>query len=109
MTARGPTHHIADVHECLHRVERRLVKHDRVFLIGFNFLARFFGVAAILAGIAFFVSAYAIVENRVLNIVVGLIAIVMGIAFLVTKSVKAEQLARIRRGMGRPGPPESGV
>jgi uncharacterized membrane protein HdeD (DUF308 family) len=48
-----------------------------------NFLARFLGVAAIFAGIAFFVVAYAIVENR---IVVGLIAIVMGVAFLVTKA-----------------------
>ncbi len=90
-------------------VERRHMKHDRVFLIGFNFLARFFGVAAIFAGIAFLVSAYAIEENRVLNIVVGFIAIVMGIAFLVTKSVNAEQIARIRRRMGRPGPPESGL
>jgi hypothetical protein len=59
------------------------MKHDRVYLI--NFLARFFGVAAIFGGIAFLVIAYAIVENRVLNIVVGLIGIVMGIAFLVTK------------------------
>jgi uncharacterized membrane protein HdeD (DUF308 family) len=81
------------------------MKHGRVYLI--NFLARFFGVAAIFAGIAFFVSAYAIVENRVLNIVVGLVAIVMGTAFLVTKSVNAEQLARIRRRMGRPESPES--
>jgi drug/metabolite transporter (DMT)-like permease len=85
------------------------MKHDRVFLIGFNFLARFFGVAAIFAGIAFLVSAYAIKEHRSLNIVVGFTAIVMGIAFLVTKSVNAEQLARIRRRMGRPGPPESGL
>jgi uncharacterized membrane protein HdeD (DUF308 family) len=82
------------------------MKHDRVYLI--NFLARFFGVAAIFAGVAFLVSAYAIVENRVLNIVVGLIAIVMGIAFLVTKPVNAEQLARIRHRIGRPGaPPQS--
>jgi uncharacterized membrane protein HdeD (DUF308 family) len=82
------------------------MKHDRVYLI--NFLARLFGVAAIFAGIAFLVSAYAIVENRVLNIVVGLIAIVMGIAFLVTKSVNAEQLARIRRRIGRPGSLQGG-
>jgi cytochrome c biogenesis protein CcdA len=73
-----------------------------------NFLARFFGVAAIFAGIAFLVSAYAIVENRVLNIVVGVLAIVMGIAFLVIRRVNAEQLARTRRRMGRPGSPQSG-
>jgi hypothetical protein len=56
------------------------MKHS-VYLV--NFLARFFGVAAIFAGIAFLVSAYAIVENRVLNIVVGLVAIVMGAWFKV--------------------------
>jgi hypothetical protein len=76
------------------------MKHDRVYLI--NFLARLFGVAAIFAGIAFLVAAYAIVENRILNIVVGLIALFMGIAFLVTKSFNAKQLAQIRRRMGRP-------
>ena len=72
-----------------------------------NFLARFFGVAAIFAGIGFLVSAYAIVEDRVLNIVVGLIAIVTGIAFLVSKSINAETLALIRRQMGRPGSPQN--
>lgn len=76
------------------------MKHP-VYLI--NFLARLLGVAAIFAGIVFLVSAYAIVENRVLNIVVGLMAIVVGIAFLVTRSVNADQLARIRRRMGRTG------
>ena len=82
------------------------MRNDRVNWI--NFLARFFGVAAIFAGIGFLVSAYAIVDNRVVNIVVGLIAIVMGIAFLVTKSINAEQLARIRRRIGRRGSPQSG-
>jgi len=82
------------------------MKHDRVYLI--NFLARLFGVAAIFAGLAFLLSAYAITKNRVLNIVVGLIAIVMGIAFLLTKSVNAEQLARIRRRVGGPASHENG-
>jgi cytochrome c biogenesis protein CcdA len=82
------------------------MKDDRVYLI--NFLARLFGVATIFAGIGFLVSAYAIVENRVLNIAVGIIAIVMGMAFLVIKSVNADQLARIRRRMERPGSSESG-
>jgi hypothetical protein len=83
------------------------MRFDGAFLIAFNFLARLFGVIAILAGIIFLVSAYAIEENRVLDIVVGLFAIVMGTAFLVTKSVNAELLARIRRRMGCPGSPES--
>jgi uncharacterized membrane protein HdeD (DUF308 family) len=83
------------------------MRFDGVFLSAFNFLTRLFGVVAILAGIFFLVSAYAIEENRVLDVVVGLFAIVMGITFLVTKSVNAELLARIRRRMGRPGPPES--
>ncbi len=74
-------------------------------LILINFLARLFGVAAIIAGSGFLVSAYAIVENRVLNIVVGLIAIVTGTTFLVIKSANAEQLARIRCRMGRPESP----
>jgi hypothetical protein len=82
------------------------MKDDRVYLI--NFLARLFGVATIFAGVGFLVSAYAIVENRVLNIAVGVTAIVMGMAFLVIKSVNADQLARIRRRMGRPGSSESG-
>ena len=96
----------ADGDERQHRVERRYMKFDRVFLFFFNFLARLFGVLAIFAGIVFLVNAYVIEDNRVLDIVVGLFAIVMGIAFLVTKSVRAEQLVRIRRRMGLPGPPE---
>jgi len=76
------------------------MKHDRVNFI--NFLARVFGVAATLAGVVFLVAAYAIVEKRILNIVIGLISLFMGIAFLVTKSVNAKQIARIRRRLGRP-------
>jgi uncharacterized membrane protein HdeD (DUF308 family) len=59
------------------------MKYDRVYLI--NSLARFFGVAVIFAGIGFLVVAYSVVENRVLNIVVGLIAIVVGVAWLVAR------------------------
>jgi uncharacterized membrane protein HdeD (DUF308 family) len=84
------------------------MKFDRVFLIAFKVLARLFGVLALLAGIIFLISAYAIKENRFLDIVIGLFVIAMGIAFLMTKSINAEQLARIRRRMGRPGSPESG-
>jgi hypothetical protein len=86
------------------------MKFDRVFLIAFNFIARLFGVLAIFAGIVFLVSAYAIKENRPLNIGVGIFVIGIGVAFLLTKSLNVEQLARIRRRMGLPdegGSPES--
>jgi cytochrome c biogenesis protein CcdA len=83
--------------------ESSYMKFDRVFLISFNVLARLFGVLAILAGIIFLVSAYAIKENRFLDILIGLFVIAVGIAFLLTKSINAEQLARMRRRMGRPG------
>jgi uncharacterized membrane protein HdeD (DUF308 family) len=84
------------------------MRFDHVFVIAFNVLARLLGVLAILAGIIFLVSAYAVKENRFLDIVVGLFVIAMGFAFLMTKSVNAEQLARMRRRMGRPGSSESG-
>ena len=84
------------------------MKFDRAFLTAFNVLARFFGSLAILAGIMFLVSAYAIKENRFLDIAAGLFAIALGIAFLLTKSINAEQLARIRRRMGRSESSEGG-
>jgi hypothetical protein len=71
---------------------------DRVLTV----LARLFGVLGILVGITCLVIAYAITENRPLNMGAGTFAIVMGIAFLLTKSFNAEQLARMRRRMGRP-------
>jgi DMSO/TMAO reductase YedYZ heme-binding membrane subunit len=78
------------------------MKFDFVFLIAFNALARLFGVLAVVAGIIFLVSAYAIKENRFLDIVIALFLMVMGIASLLAKSIKAGQLARMRRRMGRP-------
>jgi uncharacterized membrane protein HdeD (DUF308 family) len=84
------------------------MKFDRVFLIVFNILSRLFGVLAILVGIVFLVSAYAMKDNQVRDFLIGLVVIVMGVAFLVTKSVNAEQLARLRRRMGRLGLPKSG-
>ena len=84
------------------------MKFDFVSLIAFNALARLFGVLAIVAGIIFLVSAYAIKENRFLDIVIGLFLMAMGIAFLLAKSINAEQLARMRRRMGRPGSSASG-
>jgi uncharacterized membrane protein HdeD (DUF308 family) len=84
------------------------MKFDRAFLITLNVLARLFGVLSILAGIVFLVSAYLFRENRILDIVIGLWLTAMGIAFLLAKSLTAEQLARIRLRMGRPGSSESG-
>ena len=89
-------------------VESSYMKFHRVFLTAFNVLARLFGSLAILAGIVFLVSAYAIKENRFLDIVIGFFLMAMGIAFLLAKSIHAEQLARMRRRMGRPGSSESG-
>jgi uncharacterized membrane protein HdeD (DUF308 family) len=56
------------------------MKLGRAFLTAFNVLARLFGSLAILAGIVFLVSAYAIKENRSLDVVLGLFALAMGIA-----------------------------
>jgi len=67
-------------------------------------LARLFGSLAILVGIVFLVSAYAFKENRFPDVVAGLSVIAMGIAFFLAKPIDAEQLARIRRRMGRRGP-----
>ncbi len=77
------------------------MKFERIFLIGFNMVARMLGVLATSVGIVFLVSAYALKENRALNIGAGIFAIVFGIASLLAKSVRAAQIARIRRSMGR--------
>jgi uncharacterized membrane protein len=74
---------------------------DRTFLFVFNLLARLFGVLAILVGVCFLVSAYALKDNRPGSIGIGIFLIVMGAAFLLTISVSANQLARIRRLRGR--------
>jgi uncharacterized membrane protein len=83
------------------------MRFDRVFLTAFNLLARPFGVIAILAGIIFLVGAYAVKSNRFLDIAIGLFLIAMGSIFLLTKSINAEQITRIRRRVGRPGSPDS--
>jgi multisubunit Na+/H+ antiporter MnhC subunit len=72
-------------------------------LITLNVLARLFGALSILVGIVFLVSAYLFRENRILDVVIGLWVTAMGIAFLLTKSLTAKQLARIRLRMGRRG------
>jgi hypothetical protein len=83
------------------------MKLDRLILMTLNGLARLFRVLAILAGIAFSVSAYAVKANRFLDIAIGFLLMAMGIAFLLTKSINAEQLTRMRRRMGCPGSPDS--
>jgi uncharacterized membrane protein YccC len=77
------------------------MKFERAFLVGFNILARLFGVLCVIVGIVFLVSAYAIKENRALDAVAGVCILAMGVTFLLAKSVRAEQLARMRRLMGR--------
>ena len=62
------------------------MKPDGLILIAFNGLARLFGVLAILAGIVFLVSAYAVKANRFLDIVIGFFLMAMGSAFLVPPS-----------------------
>jgi hypothetical protein len=76
-------------------------KLDRAFLLGITFFARMFGLLGILAGIVFLVSAYALQEGRAVNTAIGILAIAIGIAFLVTKRVRPEQLALMRRSIGR--------
>jgi hypothetical protein len=48
------------------------MKYDRIFLFTLNVLARLFGGLAILASVMILVSAYAIQQNRIVNIIVGL-------------------------------------
>jgi hypothetical protein len=89
-------------------LERSRMNLDRALLIASNVLARLFGVLAIFVGIVFLVSAYLFGEYRILDIVIGLGVTAVGLAFLLVKSLSAEQLARIRIRMriGRPGSSE---
>jgi multisubunit Na+/H+ antiporter MnhC subunit len=84
------------------------MKFDRIFLIAFNALVRPLGVLAILAGFMFSMSAYAIKENRLMDILVGLFIVAVGIALLAVKSVNSDQLARMRHQMGRSGSSDRG-
>jgi hypothetical protein len=77
------------------------VKFERAYLLGVNILARAFGVLGVLVGLFFLVNAYAIKENRAVNSVAGIFAIAIGGAALVAKSIRSEQIARIKRLMGR--------
>ena len=77
------------------------MKFERAFLVGLNVLARLFGVLCVIVGIVFLISAHAIKENRALDAVAGVCIIAMGVAFLLAKSARPEQLGRMRRLMGR--------
>jgi hypothetical protein len=70
------------------------------FAAGFNFLTRLLGVFFVIAGMFFLLSAYAVAEHRVLDIVVGIWGVTIGAAFIFVRGVRAEQFARIRRLMG---------
>jgi hypothetical protein len=74
---------------------------ERTFLVGLNILARLFGVLCVIVGIVFLVSSYALKANRALDAVVGVCIVAIGVAFLLAKSVRVEDLARMRRFMGR--------
>jgi uncharacterized membrane protein HdeD (DUF308 family) len=72
------------------------MKFDKAFLLEFNFLIRMGGVSSIAAGLLFLLSAYAVRGNRILDAVVGICAILMGVAVLVAKPVTSKHLERIR-------------
>ena len=76
------------------RLERSLLK-------AINVLARLFGALCVCVGMFFLVSAYAVRENRAINAVVGACIVAMGVAFLRAKSVSVEQLAQLKRSIGR--------
>jgi uncharacterized membrane protein HdeD (DUF308 family) len=77
------------------------MKFERAFTAAFNILGRLFGILCLIGGIFFLISAYAARENRPLNAVLGFCISAMGIAFLIAKSVRTDQIARMRRLMGR--------
>lgn len=78
------------------------MKLDRACLLFINFAARLFGAMALLAGIVFLVSAYAIKSNRAMDVVAGIFAIVVGVAVFMEKPITIEHLTLIRRRMGGP-------
>jgi hypothetical protein len=74
----------------------------RAYLIFINFFARLFGVVALIVGMGFLVGAYTTANNRVMNSLIGCLALSIGIATLFAKPVTVEHIARIRRSMGIP-------
>ena len=76
------------------------MKFDRAYLLFINLAARLFGTMALLAGIVFLVSAYAIKSNRAMDVVAGIFAISVGVAAFMAKPITIEHINRIRRRMG---------
>jgi uncharacterized membrane protein len=80
------------------------MKFDRAYLLFINLSARLFGAMALLVGIFFLLSAYAVPANRALDAVAGIFAIAIGIAVFMAKPISIEAIARMRQRMGRPNP-----
>jgi uncharacterized membrane protein len=78
------------------------MKFDRAYLLFINFAARLFGAMALLVGIVFLVSAYAIKSNRAMDVVAGIFAIAVGVAVFMAKPITIEHITRIRQRMGGP-------
>jgi len=78
------------------------MKFDRAYLLFINLAARLFGAMALLVGIVFLVSAYAIKSNRAMDVVAGIFAIAVGVAVFMAKAITIEHITRIRRRMGGP-------
>jgi hypothetical protein len=75
---------------------------SRAYLLFINLSALLFGAMALLVGIGFLVSAYAVAANRALDLIVGISAIAVGVAVFKAKPITDEDIVRIRRKMGRP-------
>jgi len=61
--------------------------------------ARIFGIWSILVGTFFLLSAWASTSNRVPNVLVGLLAIAIGVGMLVARPVTVEQVQSIGKSM----------
>jgi uncharacterized membrane protein len=66
------------------------------FLRVFNPMARLLGVLWIIGGIFFLVCAFILLENGVINTVVGVLVIAIGVAFLLAKRVTHDYLDNIQ-------------
>jgi uncharacterized membrane protein len=78
------------------------MKFDRAYLLFINLASRLFGAMALLVGIVFLVSAYAIKSNRAMDVVAGIFAIAVGVAVFMAKPITIEHITRIRQRMGGP-------
>jgi hypothetical protein len=74
----------------------------RAYLIFINLFARLFGVVALIVGIGFLVAAFTVPFNRVMDALIGCLALSIGIATFFAKPVTIEHIGRNRRSMGIP-------